>query len=310
MAHNASTVERSNPWIDACQPSFLHRLNHLRINVSGGTTQYPGTNPVASATQDSGLEFAKHRAYAHGDELRHIDWNALARHDAKLVRTFRAEREAPLHVLIDASASMAFPLHDNKFEAACALAVFLTYIALRNRDPVHAATLDGRGATMLAPLLRHPQRLPILTSALRSVAASGSTDLEAGITSYLGKTRLPGIAVVISDFLVERSMYERALHLLRASGYAVAVVRVIGEQERNPSAKMRRVRLFDVETRSEKIIDLNAQNRALYESALAEHDTALRAWCAANATPYSVIATDDAPDKAIVEALSRAGILC
>ncbi len=309
MPPSASTAEPLDTWTQAGTPAFLRRLDRLRINVRGGTTLHPGSNPVPHATQDSGLEFSKHRPYVAGDDLRHIDWNALARHDSKLVRTFRAEREAPLHILVDTSASMGTPTDDRKLIAAAAIATNLAYISLRNRDPVRVAALDDSGAHQVAPLLRHPHRLHHLSAGITARTPSGATDLEKGIDGYLQLTRLPGIAVVLSDFLVRPENYRRALHRMQASGYAVAAVRVIGRRERSPSAGTRRIRLFDVESRSERIIDLTAAHRERYQQALAQHLDTLRDWCDSTAIPFCIVDTDLPPSKAMTETLPAAGIL-
>jgi uncharacterized protein (DUF58 family) len=309
MPPSASTAEPRDTWIQASSPAFLHRLDRLRLNVRGGTTHQPGGNPVASATQDSGLEFSKHRAYVPGDDLRHIDWNALARHDSKLVKTFRAEREAPLHVLVDTSASMGTPEEDNKLPAAAAIATGLAYISLRNRDPVRVAAIDETGAHNLAPLVRHPYRLQHLSEGIANRRASGATDLERGVEAYLRLTRLPGIAVILSDFLTPAESCRRALHRLQASGYAVAAVRIIGPRERDPASATRRIRLFDVESKRERIIDLTPSNREKYRQALAQHLDELRSWCDATAIPFCLVETDRPPSHAMTDSLPRAGIL-
>jgi uncharacterized protein (DUF58 family) len=309
MPPSASTAEPLDNWNHATSPAFLRRLDRLRINVRGGTTHHPGGNPVATATQDSGLEFSKHRDYVPGDDLRHIDWNALARHDTKLIKTFRAEREAPLHLLIDTSASMGIPADDSKLPAAAALAIGLAYISLRNRDPVRVAAVDQTGAHQLAPLLRHPNRLQELSRAILARVPSGATDLERGVEMYLHLTRLPGIAIVLSDFLVAPEQYRRALHRLQASGYAVAAVRIIGEREKDPFSNTKRVRLFDVETQHERIIDLTAANRELYRKALARHLDELRTWCDATAIPFCLVDTTSSPSSAMTATLPKAGIL-
>jgi uncharacterized protein (DUF58 family) len=309
MPAGASIAETADAWSQASSPVFLRRLDRLRINVRGGTGHHPGNNPVASATQDSGLEFAKHRPYLPGDDLRHIDWSALARHDAKLVKTFRAEREAPLHVLVDTSASMATPAADGKLEAAAGIATTLAYISLRNRDPVRIAALDATGAHHVAPLLRHPHRLHLIDTGLRAVPATGTTDLEGAVGHYLGSTRLPGIAILISDFLVQRENYQRAMRRLQAAGYTVAALRVLGRQERDPAANTRRIRLYDVEARRERIVDLSSHNRALYRRALQEHTEDLQSWCTGSAIPFCVIDTDAPPGVALTSAMTRAGIL-
>ncbi len=309
MPPSASTAEPLDTWTQAGTPAFLRRLDRLHINVRGGTTLHPGSNPVSHATQDSGLDFSKHRSYVAGDDLRHIDWNALARHDSKLVKTFRAEREAPLHILVDMSASMGTPAEDGKLIAAAALATGLAYVSLRNRDPVRVAALNDTGAHQVSPLLRHPQRLQHLSAGIIGRTPSGATDLERGIQSYLQLTRLPGIAVVLSDFLVPAGDYRRALRRLQASGYAVAAVRVIGRRERSPSAGTRRIRLFDVESRTERIIDLSAAHRERYRQALRQHLDALRAWCDSTAIPFCVVDTDLPPSTAMTKTLPAAGIL-
>ncbi len=309
MPPSASTAEQLDNWNHATSPAFLRRLDRLRINVRGGTTHHPGNNPVASATQESGLEFSKHRDYVPGDDLRHIDWNALARHDTKLIKTFRAEREAPLHLLVDTSASMGTPGDDGKPAAAAALATGLAYISLRNRDPVRVAAIDQAGAHQVAPLLRHPHRLQQLSEAIVSRVPSGKTDLERGVERYLHLTRLPGIAIVISDFLVAPQQYQRALHRLQASGYAVAAVRIIGQRERDPVPSTKRVRLFDVETQRERIIDLTASNRELYRKALARHIDDLRSWCDATAIQFCLVDTASLPSVAMTSTLPKAGIL-
>lgn len=309
MPPDTSTAERLDTWSEAGQPAFLRSLDRLRINVGGGTTLHPGNNPVAMATQDSGLEFAKHRPYTPGDDLRHIDWNALARHDTKLVKTFRAEREAPLHLLIDNSGSMASPVGDCKPLAAAALAACLAYISLRNRDPVRVGILDHNGARHIAPLLRHPQRVPLLVQGLASTRASGPTDLESGVAAYLRITRLPGVAIVLSDFLVPPANYQHALHALLASGYQVAALRLLGPGEQNPHAHTRRIRVFDVESRRDRMIDFTPEHRARYRKTLDEHTFGLHSWCKTNGIPFCVIDTGQPPSAAVTRALTGAGVL-
>jgi len=309
MPPEVSTADGLDSWSQAGSPAFLRSLDRLRINVGEGTTIHPGNNPVPRATQDSGLEFAKHRPYTPGDDLRHIDWNALARHDSKLVKTFRAEREAPLHLLVDASASMATPASDGKFRAAAAIATCLAYISLRNRDPVRAAVFDEGGARSIAPLLRHPQRLPLLVDELESTTPSGATNLTRAVESYLHSTRLPGVAVVLSDFLVAADDYQAALRCLLASGYRVAALRVIGNDERNPAARTRRVRLWDVESSQERIIDLTQAHVARYQAALDAHIDEIHRWCTANGIPFCLIETGLPPSRALTFALPAAGVL-
>jgi len=309
MQRGAFTADAAERWRLANTPTFLSRLDRLRIDVRGKTGRHPGNNPVSWATQDSGLDFAKHRPYLPGDDLRHIDWNALARLETKLVKTFRAEREAPLHILVDCSASMGTPPEDMKFNAATALASSLAYISLRHRDPVRVAIMQDSRSIPVGPLLRHPNRIPLVPESLSLRVPVGTTDLLRSVESYLQLTRLPGVAIVISDFLVPAANYEPALRRLHAGGYAVAAIRVAGNRQRDPVRPTRRVRLFDVETRRHRVVNLTDAHRTQYTRALEEHERALRSWCAANGLAFCTVDTSQDPSAIMTTDLAHAGIL-
>lgn len=293
----------------ASAPSFLRTLDRLRFAGQHSVGQNPGATPISHVTQPSGHEIAAHKPYSPGDDLRHVDWNALARLDQRVVKTFRAEREAPLHLLLDASGSMNEPAADAKFPFAIGLAASLAYIALRHGNPVRVALLGGRESAQLSPLLRHVQRLPELQQFLGAAAAHGPTRLVDGLRAYLRTTRLPGTAIIVSDFLVEPAQYESALDELRGHRYDVAAIRVIGPAERDAEALPRRVRLRDAETGVERTLELTAALRQRYAEALEEHLTHLRDWCAARAIICAVADTAQGLGGTMLAGLPRAGLL-
>jgi uncharacterized protein (DUF58 family) len=310
MPPNASSADPAAPLQGAASPTFLRKLERLRINVGGATGQNPGNNPVARATQATGLEVAKHQRYVPGDDLRYIDWNVYARLDERLVKTFRAEREAPLHLLIDASASMGVPQSDGKLRFAAALALSLAFISLRQRDPVRCAALqDERGTVLLAPLLRHPQRLPVLQHALAGLVARGPTRFVEGIEAYMRTTQIPGVTVVLSDFLVSPKVYQDGLERLRAGNHTVAALRLIGPIERRPRADTRRVRIHDIESGKQRQVEITSANLDRYRQALDEHTRELRTWCESRAIPFAIINTDAALEQCMLSDLPRAGLL-
>ncbi|MGH7895082.1 MAG: DUF58 domain-containing protein, partial [Candidatus Binatia bacterium] len=94
----------------------------LALRVRRGMGVRSGEHRVAGRTGADGIEIGGHRAYAPGDDLRHLDWNALGRLDQLVVRRFTAERAAAVHLLVDTSASMGVPGRDGKLATAGALA--------------------------------------------------------------------------------------------------------------------------------------------------------------------------------------------
>lgn len=308
MPPSASTADLAAALRSASAPGLLRKLDRLRFAAQRSVSQLPGTTLVAHASQASGLELANHKPYTPGDDLRHVDWNAYARLDQRVVKTFRAEREAPLHLLIDTSASMAVPADDGKLGFAAGLAVALAYIALRQGHPVRAVAL-AQGTSAVSPFVRHVQRLPELHGFLAQLAATGPTRLGDGIGAYVRSTQLPGTAVVLSDFLVEPDTYQSALDLLCGRRYDVCAIRIIGPAERDPDRLPRRVRLRDAESGRERVLELSPTHRQRYREALAGHFDQLKRWCDARLVRFAAAETDGGLDDCLCTALPRAGLL-
>jgi uncharacterized protein (DUF58 family) len=295
---------------NAASPHVLRRLQRLRIVARHRHGVRPGNTLMPQGTQPAGLELANHKAYAPGDDLRYFDWNTYGRLEQMMVKTFRAEREAPLHVLIDVSASMGVPSSDAKLAFAAALTVGLAFVSLRQHDPVRVFLLGGATRTdPLSPLFRHSQRLPELQAFLSALEARGSTALAEGIDSYLRTTRLPGTAVVLSDFLVPDEVYQRALGMLSERGYGVAALRIVGPEELRPRSLPARVRLYDSETGAERIIDLHEAHRRRYEQAIDDHLARLKLWCESRSILFAALDTASGIEPCLFEQLPRIGLL-
>jgi uncharacterized protein (DUF58 family) len=294
----------------AGNPHVLRNLQRLRIVARHRNGSRPGNTPMPHGAQPAGLELSSHKAYAPGDDLRYFDWNAYGRLEQMMVKTFRAEREAPLHVLIDVSASMGVPRGDGKLPFAAALATGLAYVSLRQHDPVRVFLLgDAPRPGPLSPLFRHPQRLPELQAFLSAVEPRGATALAEGIDSYLRTTRLPGTAVVLSDFLVADEVYQRALGMLSERGYGVAALRVVGPEELRPRSLPARVRLHDSETGAERIVDLDDAHRRRYEAAIDDHLMRLKRWCEGRSILFAALDTASGLEACLFEELPRIGLL-
>jgi uncharacterized protein (DUF58 family) len=292
-------------------PGFLRKLDRLHLAVRRSLSTRPGNTPMPRGAQGSGIELESYKAYDPGDDLRHLDWNAYGRLDQLLIKTFRAEREAPLHLFVDASASMAVPDADNKIGFALGLAVSLAYISLRNNDPVRIVGLSSAVARhhIASPFYRHRQALHRLRDFLLPLRPQGQTALTSGITAALREQRAPGVAVVLSDFLTEPDAYEAALADLVARRFTVAAVRVIGPGERDPATLFRRGRLVDAETGAQRYVTLSSDNLARYQSALAEHLQRLRAFCTRCGIVCSVADTAAGLEQTLFHDLPALGLI-
>ena len=311
MPPNASTSKISSVVSDILAPPFLRNLGRLRLSVRRALGSRPGNTPVPRVTHPTGIELESYKPYGAGDELRFLDWNAYARLDELLVRRFRAEREAPLHVLVDTSASMALPADDGKLAFAVGLALSFAYIAVRNNDPVRLVLLGDHGAArhLVSPVARLPQTLQRIAVFCRSIEPRGATALLEGVEAYLQRTRTPGLAIVVSDFLTEPDIWRGALRRLAGRGFEIAVLRPLGNGERDPSALFRRGRLRDAETGAERVISLSAAHLALYQQALERHLSELRDYCAQSAAFFAVCDTAAGLEHCLFRQLPRMGMV-
>ncbi|HVN84089.1 MAG TPA: DUF58 domain-containing protein [Candidatus Binatia bacterium] len=293
------------------EPTFLRKLDRLQLRVRHSLATRPGNTPMPHGSQPSGIELANYKSYHPGDDLRYLDWNAYGRLDELLIKTFRAEREAALHVLIDCSASMGVPAADGKFSFAQALAASLSYVSLRNNDPVRIVALSAlRNDTVrTSPWFRHRDALGRLRAFLVSLRARDVTTLAESVRAYARQARVPGVAVVVSDFLTEPRHYESALRTLIGYGWTLGVVRLLGPGERDPSRVFRRARVRDSETGAERIISLTPANRARYESALTAHLDGLRTWCAQHEVYFALVDPHSGLEHALFHDLVAAGMV-
>ena len=206
-------------------PQLFSRLDRMRLRFGRAHGARAGETLVRGIPQESGIEIEGFKSYAPGDDIRYIDWNAVGRLDQLLTRRFTAEREIPVHVLLDASASMGVPGADRKLHFGVRLAAALAYVALNTNDPVRVAALrmGANGAELdESRWLRHRGRYLTLKPLLSALTPGGGTALAEGVSRYLERDRGRGVAFVISDFLVAPEVYQGRL-AEQSDQYSLAV---------------------------------------------------------------------------------------
>ena len=296
--------------------TLLRQLNRLHFRVRTARGSRPGETLIPRSTQAWGIEFESYKDYSPGDDFRYVDWNAVGRLDQLVVRTFTAEREINFHLFLDTSASMNAPVIDHKFSFACGLASALGYIVLNNNDPLQIVALTTTNAKKpeqrpfrVAPLLRHRSQFSRLLTFLETVQPGGKTYLREAVRAYSEQTREPGVSLVISDFLVDPAQYQEALLLLKARGYEVKALQVLGSAELSPERLFRRGKLYDVEDHSERWVTLSSAHLRQYQEALHTHTAELRHFCHSHQILYVQISTATALSRVLTEELLAVGLL-
>lgn len=280
----------------------------LRLHARRGVGDRLGEHRLPGRPQPSGVEVDAFRAYAPGDDLRHLDWSAAARLDTLVVRRFTAERELRVQVVVDASASMAVPERDRKLDAARELAMAIAWMALASGDTVTLAAL-GEPPTSGVASLRHRSHAPRVGAWLAALVARGAIDLGEALAAHARAHRAPALVVVLSDLMAEPDAIEPGLRALVAAGHAVVLLHGLGPGELDPSREVTHGVLQDVESGATHPIALTPAIHARWDAVLGEHLRALDA-LAARAGAVCVRYTSDEPARAVVaERLGRAGVV-
>ena len=222
----------------------------------------------------SGVEFASHREYMPGDDLRHLDRHALLRHGRHLIREFHTETERALWLLVDASPSMYFRGEntlDSKRGVALLLAAGLAQLARRSGDPVGVSLLRPAGAVSLAPRsgVEQFERIMSLLEQEDQGPLTGdvTVDVSAAIDDIGRRAARGSGVVVISDLLDRAPRLATDLASLCTKRRSVTVAQVLDPDEVNFPYRGA-IRLRDAE--SSFVVDTDAERvREGYLQALA-----------------------------------------
>lgn len=253
-------------------PSELRTFEQLRPNPR---RTFTGQTRGERLTKSKGIsiEFADYRDYAHGDDLRHLDWNVLARLETPVIKTYQDELDLAVYLLLDVSLSMSFG-DPSKLDAAKRLAAAFGLSALCSQDAIYRRTLGARAAPL--PSLRGRAAFPKLCNWLNGIQANGNQPFSTSIREFLGTGARPGIAVILSDCMDPDAV--ASLRLMASRRHEVWLVHVLSEPELDPDLEGD-LKLVDSENGQTVEITANSIALDLYKKNLKRHCEALAAEC-------------------------------
>jgi uncharacterized protein (DUF58 family) len=295
----------------AFEPEFMHRLDNLILGATRARTVRAGRRTIGRV-QGAGIEPENFREYTEGDDLRFLDWNALARLDNLTIRTYRAERQVEMTVLVDASASMGAPATDDKLGLALLLGAALVYIAMGENDPVRLAAfqeLSGERRLVATKFHRRRESFGEFRPFVSALKCRGETRMSAAVDELLNEWRPAGIVVVISDFLVTAADYEDALSRLVAARHEVKAVHVMGAREVSGSYPPGPYRIRDAESGEIREITFSPAQAAACRSRAALHAKRLQGFCQRRGIAHAPAFGADRVDEIILREFPRLGVI-
>lgn len=295
----------------AFEPAFLQRLDNLVLGIKRARTVRMGRRALGRV-QGSGIELENFKDYSEGDDLRFLDWNAMARLDTLYTKSYRVERETEVSILIDASASMGLPVKDDKFGLARLLGAALAYVALGENDPVRLISFGGpRGqlAYRATEFCRRRESYASFKPMLTEIKCAGATEMAGAVEQFLNQRRPPGVAIVVSDFLVPSSLYKTAFSHLLAARYEVKAIQVLGGREASGSLGNGAYRLRDCETGEFREVTITPTVTEACRRRLDNLREELQLHCAGHSITYAAAVGAQNLDDFIVRELPRLGLV-
>jgi uncharacterized protein (DUF58 family) len=250
------------------------------------------------------VEFAGHREYQPGDDLRRLDWAVWARSDRFDVRVYEEETRLRATLVVDASGSMGYGGEGGKLGYARILAAALAFLMVRRSDAVGLAVVDTAVRIHRPPAATMGHVLALL-EALEDTPAGGETALGPVLESLGARLGRRGLVIVLTDAFDAPVSLGRALRFLRHRRQDVRLVQVVDPDEMTfPFAGMAEF----VGREGEPRLRLDADRvRPWYQEALAEHRRLLAAACHAGGVVLDTVRTDEDPALALARILGAAG---
>jgi uncharacterized protein (DUF58 family) len=258
-----------------------------------------------SPHQGQSVEFAEHKEYAPGDELRHLDWKAYGKFDKYYVKRFEHETNLRAVMVVDASASMGYRSGAlSKLDVATTLAGALCYLLVRQQDAAGIALMTN-GRFQDVPPRASAGHLNVLLDTLEHAQPNGGTNLLSAADHLAEVLPRRSSVVVLSDFLDENQDALKRILALRQRKNDVAVFHLVDPAELtfpfdDPTL------FLDME--GEGRIEVNP--REIKESYLEEFGAFLanvKAACAEADVDYELVRTDERLDEVLLRFLAKRG---
>jgi uncharacterized protein (DUF58 family) len=250
------------------------------------------------------VEFAEHRQYYSGDEIRHIDWRAYGKTDRYYIKEFEEETNLRAHLLVDASGSMAYKgANHSKFEYAQYVAASLAYLMLHQRDAVGLVTHDTKVRQIIKPKASSKHLLHLLRT-LEETEPGGETSMAPIWHGLAGEIKRRGLIVILSDCFDQLPALMRALQHFRHSRHEILLFHVLAPEEMEfPFKKWTQFR--NLEVSGHKMLVDPQRLRKEYLKNFTEFCKGLRDQAGQMQIDYHLLRTDEPVDRALGVYLTR-----
>ena len=283
---------RQSKRFDLLDPAELDALGSLEL-IARSVVQGFISGLHSSSSRGFSVEFAEHRAYRSGDDLRFVDWKMYGRSDRFYLKQYEEETNVAAHLCLDVSRSMDWRSRTSglltKLDYAKRVVASLTLLLIRQGD-VAGLLCFAESVLSRVPPRGTPEHWVQLVQQLAAQPTGGLSEAGAALDEVARLKRAKGLVILVSDLLVAEEETRRALKRLRHQGHEVLVFHILDPGELDLPGIGDAI-FVDPET-NEEITARSAELRSEYRAAV---NSAVEEWrriCGAQAIDYQLLATD------------------
>lgn len=220
----------SQPADSPLDPTALARFGRLEL-IARLVVEGVMSGLHKSPFKGFSVEFAEHRQYGPGDEIRHIDWRAFGKTDRYFVKEYEEETNLKAYLVVDSSGSMGYAGRTvSKFEHARRLAASLAYLMISQRDAVGLVTFDDSVRAMIPPRSA-PGHFSVVCRTLEESKTGGEKPLSGILHTLAERIRGRGLVIILSDGFDQLDHLTSALRHLRHRRHEVLFLHVLAPEE-------------------------------------------------------------------------------
>lgn len=251
-----------------------------------------------------GVEFADHREYVFGDDLRHLDWNVYARFGNRFIKRFEEEEDLHVYFFLDCSRSMQAG-KPSKFDYARRITAALAYIALADLDRISVVLFSNK-INGIFPLTRGKENILNLLRFLEQCETDGNdTNLSQAVRDFAHRKQRSGLAVIVSD-LYDRSGFRQGIDLLRYRQYEPSIIQIHDTTEAEPVLRGD-YKMIDIETGKGRNVTINESMLRTYKEKFVKFLENVKKYCSGNGFGCTITPTSVPFDELVLRMMREAG---
>ena len=249
------------------------------------------------------VEFAEHRPYEYGDDVKYIDWKLWAKTDKLFIKQFEEETNLKCYILLDRSKSMKYASDKlSKFEYSKSLAASLAYLMIKQQDAVGLSTFDNKINFTIPPKTK-PNHFNLIAQTLHN-AKTGNTTKVSNVLHVLAQSiKKRGLIILISDLVDSHEDIMNGLKHFRYKGHEVIVFHILDPREIDLNFN-ESVKFIDLES-DESITTDPRQVKIAYQKEIKDLIASYKNQCRKNKIDFINISTSDSLENSLINYLIK-----